>query len=203
MCAVLSPLQICPLSGGKFRFSPSPIPCFNSLPVQALLGLLFSFSAYPPVFLSHLSEWRRNQFSLTWGGWPLPPDSLTTGSHASNGAGNPSRWCRFPTLSPKPHTGPHRAEFWFSHQNELTPPPLGGGARYRLFGLLVFSRREARCFSAGKDGYFVSEGFSWQLPWQLLLTTGSHGSNGVGLGLWWCRSPTRPQNRTQGRTGPS
>jgi len=127
----------------------------------------------------------------------------TTGSHASNGAGNPSRWCRFPTLSPKPHKGPHRAEFWFSHQNELTPPPLGGGARYRLFGLLVFSRREARCFSAGKDGYFVSEGFSWQLPWQLLLTTGSHGSNGVGLGLWWCRSPTRPQNRTQGRTGPS
>ena len=67
MCAALSPLQICPFSGGKFRFSPSPIPCFNSLPVQALLGLLFSFSAYPPVFLSHLSEWRRNQFSLTWG----------------------------------------------------------------------------------------------------------------------------------------
>ena len=29
---------------------------------------------------------------------------------------------------------------------------------------LVFSRREARCFSAGKDGYFVSEGFSMQLP---------------------------------------
>ena len=140
---------------------------------------------------------------LSPGGWPLPPDSLTTGSHASNGAGNPSRWCRFPTLSPKPHKGPHRAEFWFSHQNELTPPPLGGGARYRLFGLLVFSRREARCFSAGKDGYFVSEGFSWQLPWQLLLTTGSHGSNEVGLGLCWCRSPPRPQNRTQGHTGPS
>lgn len=107
---------------------------------------------------------------LSPGGWPLPPDSLTTGSHASNGAGNPSRWCRFPTLSPKPHKGPHRAEFWFSHQNELTPPPLGGGARYRLFGLLVFSRREARCFSAGKDGYFVSEGFSRQLP----LATAAH-----------------------------
>ena len=31
-------------------------------------------------------------------------------------------------------------------------------------GLLGFSRREARYFSAGKDGYFVSEGFSQQLP---------------------------------------
>ena len=29
---------------------------------------------------------------------------------------------------------------------------------------LNFHQREARCFSAGKDGYFVSEGFSWQLP---------------------------------------
>ena len=29
---------------------------------------------------------------------------------------------------------------------------------------LIFRRREARCFSAGKDGYFVSEGFSQQLP---------------------------------------
>ena len=133
------------------------------------------------------------------GGWPLPPDSLTTGSHASNGAGNPSRWCRFPTLSPKPHKGPHRAEFWFSHQNELTPPPLGGGARYRLFGLLVFSRRETRCFSAGKDGYFVSEGFSWQLPWQLLLTTGPHGFNRAGNPFCWCRFPTRP---SKPHTGP-
>ena len=29
---------------------------------------------------------------------------------------------------------------------------------------LNFHQREARCFSAGKDGYFVSEGFSRQLP---------------------------------------
>ena len=139
---------------------------------------------------------------LSPGGWPLPPDSLTTGSHASNGAGNPSRWCRFPTLSPKPHKGPHRAEFWFSHQNELTPPPLGGGARYRLFGLLVFSRREARCFSAGKDGYFVSEGFSWQLPRQLLATTGSHVPNKAGLGPRWCHFPTwLPKSHTAAHRG--
>ena len=29
---------------------------------------------------------------------------------------------------------------------------------------LVFRKREARCFSAGKDGYLVSESFSRQLP---------------------------------------
>ena len=57
-------------------------------------------------------------------------------------------------------------------------------------GLLEFSCREARCFSAGKDGYFVSDDFSGSCLWQLLVTNGSHGSNGAGLGLWWCRSPT-------------
>ena len=35
---------------------------------------------------------------------------------------------------------------------------------------LVFSHREARCFSAEKDGYFVSEGFSRQLP----MATAAH-----------------------------
>ena len=35
---------------------------------------------------------------------------------------------------------------------------------------LNFHQREARCFSAGKDGYFVSEGFSRQLP----LATAAH-----------------------------
>ena len=35
---------------------------------------------------------------------------------------------------------------------------------------LNFRQREARCFSAGKDGYFVSEGFSRQLP----LATAAH-----------------------------
>ena len=35
---------------------------------------------------------------------------------------------------------------------------------------LNFHQREARCFSVGKDGYFVSEGFSRQLP----LATAAH-----------------------------
>ena len=58
----------------------------------------------------------------------------------------------------------------FLSKNEVTPPPKGGGAGYRLFGSLGFSRREARCFSAGKEGRFVSEGFSRQLP----LATAGH-----------------------------
>ena len=65
---------------------------------------------------------------------------------------------------------------------------------------LNFHQREARCFSAGKDGYFVSEGFSRQLP----LATAAH------------TAPTGPvtrlagvvplpgfQNRTQALTGAS
>ena len=35
---------------------------------------------------------------------------------------------------------------------------------------LNFHQREARCFSVGKNGYFVSEGFSRQLP----LATAAH-----------------------------
>ena len=80
------------------------------------------------------------------------------------------RWCVGPTHLLTSQKPPHRVEFGFAHQNELTPPPLGGRARYRLFGSLGFSRREARCFSAGKDGRFVSEGFSRQLP----LATAAH-----------------------------
>ena len=93
---------------------------------------------------------------------------------------------------------------WFSLQNKLTPPPLGGRARYRLFGSLGFSRREARCFSAGKDGYFLSEGFSRQLP----LATAAHNwgtlaQQGRSGGFGGVAPLLGPQNRTQGHTGAS
>ena len=52
------------------------------------------------------------QFSLGSCPWQLP---LTNGSHGSNGAGLGLWWCRSPTWRPKPHTGPHRAEFGFHH----------------------------------------------------------------------------------------
>ena len=69
--------------------------------------------------------------SPTGKGWPVRElgchglvDSPTTGSHGSNRAGKPFSWCRFPTLAPKPHTGPHGADFG-SHRLFL-PPFLGG-----------------------------------------------------------------------------
>lgn len=42
------------------------------------------------------------------------PCSFTTGSRWPNRAGLGLWWCRFPTLSPKLHTGPHRGEFGFT-----------------------------------------------------------------------------------------
>ena len=46
---------------------------------------------------------------------------------------------------------------------------------------LIFRWREARCFSTGKDGCFASEGFSRQLPWQLLPTRLQQGWSGASL----------------------
>ena len=152
-------------------FSIEAIPCLTALPLQARLGLLFSFSAYLRFLSTASLRVETHWFPLTLG-WPLLPDSLTTGSHNSNGAGNPSCWCRFLTWPPKSHTGPHRGEFGFSLQNELTPPPKGGGA-----------------------GFCSSLGFRVLLGsclWQPLATTGSHGSNRAGLLLPWCRFPTWP-----------
>ena len=103
---------------------------------------------------------------------------LTTAPHGSNRACSGLRWCRSPTCPPKSHTGSHRAEFWFSLQNELTPPPKGGGAGF--------------CSILGCSSLLDSS------------TTASHGSNGAGLGS--CRCPTPlpgSQICTQGRTGPS
>ena len=132
-------------------------------------GPAFSFSAFPRFLSATSLQMETTPFFLTWG-LPLPPDSSTTGSHWPNRGCLEVRWCVGPTHLLTSQKPPHRVEFGFAHQNELTPPPLGGRARYRLFGSLGFSRREARCFSAGKDGRFVSEGFSRQLP----LATAAH-----------------------------
>ena len=162
MCAALSPLQICPFSGGKFRFSPSPIPCFNSLPVQALLGLLFSFSAYPPVFLSHLSEWRRNQFSLTWGVGRCPRIHSQLAHTPPTGPGTrPAGVVSLPC--PQNRTqGRTGASSFFLPRTGL-PLPLKGEGRG-----ITFLR-------------------SLGLPCS--FTTGPHASNRAGLLLRWCRFP--------------
>ena len=72
------------------------------------LFLPISVFSQPP-----LSEWRRNQLSLTWG-WLLPLDSSTSGSHALNGVGRGLSRCRFPTRPAKLLTGPHKAESGFT-----------------------------------------------------------------------------------------
>ena len=102
----------------------------------------------------------------------------TEALHVSNRACLGLWWCRFPTWPPKPHTG---ANLLFLPRTGLPLPLKGEGLGIVFLDSLGFPRREARCFSAGKDGYFVSEGFSRQLPWQLLATTGSHGPNRAGL----------------------
>ena len=62
--------------------------------------------------------------------WQLLP---ITGSRWPNRACLGLCWCRSPTPPQKPRTALHRAEFGFSPQNEVTPPPLGGGVGYHLF----------------------------------------------------------------------
>lgn len=83
-----------------------------------LLGLYFSafhpFKTLPPVVFTAAVQ------------------TSTGAPHGFNRACEELPWCRSPTRPTKPHTGLHRAEFWFSLQNELTPPPKGGGAGYRL-----------------------------------------------------------------------
>ena len=117
----------------------------------------------------------RAGLQLRWCRSPTRPPKLHTRPHR---AGLGLRWCRFPTLGSNRHTGANRAEFWFSHQNELTPPPKGGGAGF--------------CSTLGCSSLLDSS------------TTASHGSNGAGLGSCWCPTPLPgSQICTQGRTGPS
>lgn len=71
---------------------------------------------------------------------------------------------------------PHRAGFVFPPQNELTPPPKGGGVGYRLSWIRRVCPARSKLGHVGPTGPVRSFG---------------------GL------SPTRSQNRTQGHTGPS
>ena len=146
-------------------FSIEAIPCLTALPLQARLGLLFSFSAYLRFLSTASLRVETHWFPLTLG-WPLPPDSLTTGSHTSNRGCLRLGWCCFPT---PPSNRPRivaQGRVLFSPQNELTPPPKGGGAGY--------------CFS------LVVRVLLGSCLWQLLATTGSHASNRACLGLRWC-----------------
>ena len=108
---------------------------------------------------------------------PVLPMAFTCAVQASTGASRRANrgclrlgWCCFPT---PPSNRPRivaQGRVLFSPQNELTPPPEGGGA-----------------------GFCSSLGFRVLLGsclWQPLATTGSHGPNRAGLLLRWCRFPT-------------
>ena len=146
------------------------------------------FSKSPPKKLLGFS------WQLTW----------ATAPHRPNGADLEVCWCCFSTLTSNRHTGPHRAEFLFWLQKKFTPPPKGGGAgSCSTIGSSDFQYREARCFSAGKDGYFVPDGFPRQLP----LATAAHNQltrlrqDPFGASLVSVPLPGS-QNHTQGRTEP-
>lgn len=144
-------------------FSIEAIPCLTALPLQARLGLLFSFSAYLRFLSTASLRVETHWFPLTLG-WPLPPDSLTTGSHASNRADNLFRWC-VPLPSSQNRTQALTVAYLFSPCSLLTFP-LRGKA-------VLFSK-------LGCPGFLDSS------------TTASHGSNGAGLRPLWRRSPTQP-----------
>ncbi len=81
------------------------------------------------------------------------------------------------------------------------PLPLKGeGLGIAFLGFVgVFTQRSPVLFR-GKDGYFVSEGFSRQLP---VATAGHSWPNRAGLGLRWCPFPypvpKTAHRATQGR----
>ena len=88
------------------------------------------------------------------------------------------------------HTGP--SSVFVRKTYKFTPPPKGGGAG-------VSSNLARWNFNVEKPGAFPQEKTDTSYPrdslgsclWQLLLTNGSHGSNGACLGHRWCRFPTR------------
>ena len=154
-------------------FSIEAIPCLTALPLQARLGLLFSFSAYLRFLSTASLRVETHWFPLTLG-WPLPLSLPTNGSHASNRADNLFRWC-VPLPSSQNRTQALTVAYLFSPCSLLTFP-LRGKA-------VLFSK-------LGCPGFLDSS------------TTASHGSNGAGLRPLWVVPLPSLQNRTQGLTGP-
>ena len=155
-------------------FSIEAIPCLTALPLQARLGLLFPFLPFffPPVLssagmglvFSHPGSpvhRIRPQLAHT------PPTGLVWGF-----AGVVSLSC--PQTCQK---SPHRSKFGFSPQNELTPPPKGGGACIAFLGFVEFALLVYNRPTRLKRGGFGASLVSFPYP--------------------------VPKNCTQGHTGPS
>ena len=154
LCALPSVLSNQPSEWRKNLFSIEAVPCFYKLPLQALLGLLFLFLLFPSFSQRFLSKWKQCWFSPAWVS-PLSQDLPTTGSHASNGIGNPFCWCRS-LLGSQSRTQGHTGAFL------LSP-----------YSLPTFPLR-------GKAGLFSKLGCPRFLD---SPTTGSHDPNGADSGL--------------------
>ena len=105
MRAALSPLQTHFLVGEDSAIHRS-YPVLQCAAFAGLAGSAFLFLPCPSFSQRFLSEWGQRWFSPAWGS-PLPLSLPTNGSHGSNRAGNPFRWCHFPTLASKSQTGSH------------------------------------------------------------------------------------------------
>ena len=103
--------------------------------------------------------------------------AFTEALHASNRACEELPWCRSPTPSPDRPKIAAQGQVYFSPQNELTPPPKGGGAGYHLSWV-------------GRVGSVRSK-------------LGHAGSTRPTLFLAGAGPLPGLQNRTQGHTGPS
>ena len=98
---------------------------------------------------------------------------------------------RPPTWLSKPHTGSHRAEFGFFSITSLPLPLKGEGLGFIQFGVVwVPNAEKPDAFPQEKTDASYPRASLGSCLWQLLLTTGQHGFNGVDLGSRrWC-SPT-------------
>ena len=158
MCAAFSPLQTCPAkkdslfhrghlglqcaalagpAGSAFLFLPALCPfCLNFHQREARC-----FSAGKDGYF--VSEGFSRQLPLA----TAAHNRLTRLQQGRSGASLVS----FPYLSSIPHTALHRPSCGFVSQNEVTPPPLGGGAGFAQLGVV-------RLLSA------VARGNCWQQP---------------------------------------
>ena len=143
---------------------------------------------------------------------PVLPMAFTCAVQASTGASRRANrgclrlgWCCFPTPPSNRPRIATQGRVLFSPQNELTPPPKGGGAGYRLlfssFGFFtqrspVLFRRKRRILRIRGLLSAVATGNCW-----------SQTAHTGPTGRVCCFSGVVPlpgsHNRTQGRTGPN
>ena len=178
MCAALSPLQICPFSGGKFHSPSRAIPCPKSLPLQARQGLLFPFCLFRCPSVPSLPP--------AWMGWlfliPVCRCPRIRSQLAHTGPTGPvTRFAgvRFPLLGPQNRTQGHTgASLDFLPRTSLPLPLKGEGRGIVFLGLALLVHSWATLaqqglfgaslvsfpYPAHKIAHRLSQGRVWFLP---------------------------------------